>query len=143
MTAKNLKSKGTIDMAMIASVAAFVVVFVNKDSLMPAIAGSLLVALAGVVGYIGFKREAGREAELDEVELAAESFGARSGVAVVILVTFLLLALPPLQNAIAGLVDLEGVPENTPMPVTVAFFAAGLVSAMLLQLTSTFVLTRI
>lgn len=60
-----------------------------------------------------------------------------------ITLTFLVLFLSPLQNALVGLVDLSTKPNDAPVPAAAVLFAGGLVTAMFIQVTSAFVLTRI
>lgn len=142
MTNSTKTSAHVLDLGLIASLAAFSLVLVNADNLAPSLASALLFVLAVAVTFIGVKREAAKEAKLDEVELAGASFGARWGIAVVIFLTFLVTFLPPLQNTIAALVDLRADDGSSPIPAAALLFAAGLVTAMFVQLTSAFVIGK-
>lgn len=70
-------STRVLDIGLIGAIAVFMIVLRNTDKLAPAFTNIVMVILTIAIVIIGVKREAAREATLDEVQLAAVSFGAR------------------------------------------------------------------
>lgn len=129
-------TRSALDIGLVASLALFIAVLVNTSSASSMIATAALIALALLVTLIGIWRETARERALDEVELASESFGARSGISAVVLVTFLATFFAPLQGLIEWAASLfESAPQD-PFPIYVRVFIMGLVCAMLIELTA-------
>ena len=143
MTASINTSSSLLDLGLIAALTMFAVVIVNADSLVPALAGLLLFVLTVAITWIGARREAAKVTRLDEMELAAASFGARWGIAAVIFIALLVTFFAPLQDGIVAIVDVPNVRENPPVPLPAVVFAAGLVTAMLIQLSAAFVIARV
>jgi uncharacterized membrane protein len=80
------------------------------------------------------------ERRMDEVELAAARFGARWGLVIGIALLVILILLPPSQNFLVGFASsLESAEANT-LPGDVQMFLLGIVSAMVAQEASRFVL---
>ena len=96
----------------------------------------LLHALALAVTVIGVIREAKKEEQLDEVELASASFGARWAVVAVTLLAVLMTFVQPLQSAIVHFSILATSGEGAAIPAPAKVFVLGLVTALAIQLTA-------
>jgi hypothetical protein len=136
MTTKPSKATALLDLGPIAAMIAFIAVLINKASIAAPLDTALLLILALAATAIGLKREAQKEARLDEVELAGANFGARWSIAVVTVAALLMLFIAPLQNAITQLSMLMETSNGVSMPVPGKVFVLGMVSAIAIQLTA-------
>jgi hypothetical protein len=118
---------------MIASVVAWFAVLVNKHAFDPPIYSALLFTLMLMATLFGWWREMEKERELDELELAAASFGARWGVGVLAISALLLLFVTPLQDAIVLFAESYEDNEGRPLPAPVGVFIMGFLLAVFLQ----------
>jgi hypothetical protein len=139
--ARMRKRKAAIlDIGLVILMVAVFAVLVNKRAFSPPAYTALLFGLMMAVTVLGWRREARKEKQLDELELASASFGARWGVAVLGTVALLLLFVTPLQDAIVWFDQAYGNNEGRPLPTPVGVFLLGFLFAMFLQLTAKSVL---
>lgn len=136
MTTKLSYSRALLDVGHVAALIAFSAVLINKAAIPAPLDMALLVMLALAVTAIGLKREAQKEARLDEVELAGANFGARWSVAVVIVAVLLMLFVAPLLSAITQLSMLMEQSNGVAMPAPGKVFVLGMVAAVAIQLTA-------
>lgn len=128
------KKTALFDLGLVAFLIALFAVLVNKHALSPPVYMTLLVGLMLTATVIGWWREARKERQLDEVELAAASFGARWSMAAVGAIVLLLLFVPPLHDAIVWFAQAYEANEDRPLPAPVGVFVFGFVLAMFVQL---------
>lgn len=130
------KTSALFDIGLVATMFAFFAVMVNKPAFNPPIHTALLFALLLTATVVGWLREARKERQLDELELASASFGARWSAAVLGVVAVLLLFVTPIQDAIVWFAEAYEANEGRPLPAPVGVFVIGFVFAMMLQLTA-------
>jgi hypothetical protein len=80
------------------------------------------------------------ERRMDEMELAAASFGARWGLVIGVAFVVVVTLLPPIQLLFAQMASSFGRTEGNVMPVEARMFLFGVVSTMVAQEASKFVL---
>ncbi len=128
------------DIGLVALIVALIAVIVNKQAFsQPAYSGLLFGLMLGVTA-LAWWHEALKERQLDELELASASFGARWSAAVLGTVALLLLFVTPLQDAIVWFEQAYRNNEGRPLPAPVGVFVLGFVFAMMLQLSAKSVL---
>ncbi len=134
---KKPTSKTTLfDVGLVLSMIGFLAVLVNKRAFDPPVHTALLFALLLTATVIGWAREARKERQLDELELAAASFGARWSMAAVGTIALLLVFFAPLQDAIVRFAEAYEDNEGRPLPARVGVFVFGFVLAMIVQMTA-------
>lgn len=136
MSHNSWTSRAGLDLGLVATLVALVTVLVNKQAFPPSVYNALLFGLMSAVTALGWWKEARKERQLDELELAGASFGARWGVAVLGMVALLLLFVTPIQDAIVWFDQAYEDNEGRPLPGPVGVFILGFVFAMALQLTA-------
>jgi hypothetical protein len=94
------KVQGVLDITLVASLATFFAVLVNRPSFSSVAYTILLTGLLAGVTLISVKRESRKERLLDEMQLASVSFGSRWALAAIVAVIFLFLFATPLQDAV-------------------------------------------
>lgn len=94
------KAGAVLDIALLSTFAVFVAVLVNKPAFPPVAYFASLFALMIAANAIGIRREARIERQLDELELASVSFGARWAVSAIGIAAMLFLFVTPLQDAV-------------------------------------------
>ncbi|GEM_PF-2782691 len=95
--------------------------------------GLVIVALIGI-GIVNTLREAHKEAQLDEMQLAAASFGARWAVTIPITMMLLLNFFPPIRDTAIAFLEVLAGPSDSPFPPLLRVFVMGMVLAVILQL---------
>ncbi|MEP2989767.1 MAG: hypothetical protein ABJN65_01050 [Parasphingorhabdus sp.] len=143
MATSNRKIGSLLDIGLVASLTAFIVVLVTGNSSANPLTSVLLIALALMVTSIGIWRETSKEQQLDEVQLAGLSFGARWGISVVIFVSLLATFLAPLQNIIEFAASTFEMAEGAAISASVRLFILGLITAMVIELSTKFVAAAI
>lgn len=136
MTRMPRKKTAMFDVGLVASLVAMFAVLVNKHAFSPPVYTALLVGLLLAATALGLWREARKEQQLDELELASASFGARWSPAVLGTVAILLLFVTPLQDAIVWFDQAYEDNEGRPLPAPAGVFLFGFVCAYFLQLTA-------
>lgn len=139
MFTKFSESKPALDIALVASLLAFGTILIGRPDLPSFVTASILIILTILVTAIGIRRE---NTKMDEVELAAASFGSRWSITVVVAFMLLLCFFGPLQQAIDTIFGSAVGTGNGPIPGTVLIFISGLLSAIVVLLGSKAVLTR-
>jgi len=134
MARKSVKVTAVFDIGLVIMFGAMLAVIVNKQAFAPGVHTAVLFAVMLAATVLGWWREARKETQLDELELAGASFGARWSVAVVGFVAVLLLFVSPLQDAIVWFAQAYESNDGRPLPVPVGVFIVGFVLAMMLQL---------
>ena len=140
MLTKLVDAKPAQDIALIASLLAFGAILINRPDLPSIVTTGILIILTALITLIGIRRE---NSDMDEVELAAVSFGSRWSITVVVSFMLLLCFLGPLQDGVDGLFGGAVGAGAGPIPGTVLIFLSGLLTALVLLLGSKFVLSRI
>ena len=135
------KTGSMLDIGLVISLAAFVATLINAAAMPGILATGLLIVFTLAIAVIGIWREAHKEGQLDEVELAGASFGARWGVAAVIIIALLATFVPPLQSGINVMAAAFEASPASPIPASVRLFIAGLVCAMIVQLATKSLIT--
>ena len=135
MKAPSRKSNAMLNLAIGTTFVAWIAVMVNKRAFDPPIHTALLAALMLTAIVLTWLHEARRERQLDELELAGLSFGARWGTAVLGF-TVLLLFLTPLQDAIVQFAEAYEDHKSRPLPAPVGVFTFGFVVAIFIQIAS-------
>ena len=130
------KKTAMLDIGLVVLMVAMFAVIVNKHSFTPGVHTALLFGLMLVATLVGWWREARTETQLDELELAGASFGARWSTAAPALVGVLLLFVTPLQDAIVWFDQAYTDHESRPLPAPVGVFIIGFIASMMLQLTA-------
>jgi len=136
MTRNSAKKTAAFDVGLVILMGAILAVLVSKHSFAAGIYNALLFGLMLAATVLGWWREARKETQLDELELAAASFGARWSVAVLGAVALLLLFVTPVHDAIVSFAQAYEDNEGRPLPAPVGVFIVGFVLAMVLQLTA-------
>lgn len=136
MTRTPRKKTAMFDVGLVASLVAMFAVLVNKQAFPPPVYTALLVGLMLAATVLGLWREARKEGQLDELELASASFGARWSPAVLGTVAILLLFVTPLQDAIVWFDQAYEGNTGRPLPAPAGVFLFGFIFAMALQLTA-------
>lgn len=130
MNAKARKSNAPFALGFVALFAAMFAVMVNKRAFDPPFYTAVLFTLMAAGLVLGWLYEARRERQLDELELAAASFGARWSAGALATTLVLLLFVAPLQDGIVHIADnFEG-----EVPPPVGIFILGFVLAVFIQL---------
>lgn len=122
------------DFGLAALCIAFIVILMSKQSISPLLYTPALFLTLIAICVVNTFREAHKEAKLDEVQLAAASFGARWSVAVPITIMMLMLFLTPLQNATMSFAEALEAAEGSPAPPILRVFVMGMALAVVLQL---------
>ena len=143
MKPKITKAGAIYDIGLIASMIGFVLVLINGQALVPLAYTALLFALLLAAMLFNIKREAHKEQQLDELQLASASFGARWSFAALGLVMLLMLFITPLQSAVAYIANIAEHSNGAPMVSPSKTFLMGLVAAMVIQLTAKSALSAI
>jgi hypothetical protein len=125
---------------MVATFVAMFAVLVNKRAFDPPIYTAVLALLMLTATVLAWWYEARREQQLDELELASRSFGARWSTAVLGFVVLLLLFVTPVQDAIVRFAEAYEDHRTRPLPAPVGVFTFGFVVAMFVQMASKSVL---
>lgn len=136
MLYKITRMSALLDIALVASLVAAIVVMGNREALSSPLYFVLVAGLLVTVTVLGWWREAQRESKLDELELAAASFGARWSIAVVGIVAFLILFITPIQQGIVWFAAAYEANEGRPLPAAVGVFVCGFVLAQVVSLTA-------
>lgn len=136
MSRESTHSTAMLDIGLVASLVAVIAVLVNKHAFSPPVYTALVFGLILATTVIGWWREAWKEKQLDELELASASFGARWSPAVLGTVAILLLFVTPLQDAIVWFDQAYENNEGRPLPAPAGVFLFGFVCAYFLQLTA-------
>ncbi|GAA0277429.1 hypothetical protein GCM10009127_17760 [Alteraurantiacibacter aestuarii] len=134
MASKITKKGAAVDIAFLASMIGFVAVMINQRAFTPGVHSVLLIALVAVALALNISREARKEKQLDELELASASFGARWAVTVLGIVMMLLLFVTPMQSAVAHLANAVENGSGVAMVRPSKTFLMGLCTAMVIQL---------
>lgn len=142
MSDKNKRTGSFLDLALVAGLVGFCITLVSTGTGRGLLVTALLIGMALLITGIGIWREAYRESQLDEVEMAGNSFGARWGICAVILLTLLSVFLTPLQGLITGFAQSFD-PVSSPFPIEVRLFVLGLICALALQLMTKTVVSAI
>lgn len=140
MLTKLADTKPLHDIALVGSLLAFCAILINRPDLPSIVTTGMLLILTALITFIGIRRE---NSAMDEVQLAAVSFGSRWSVTIVVTFMLLLCFLGPLQTGIDTVFGGAVGKGDGPIPGTVLIFISGLLSALVLLLASKFVLTRI
>ena len=143
MTGMSRKRTALLDIGLVLLLVALVAVIANKQAFSQPVHSALLFALMLGVTALAWWREARKEEQLDELELASASFGARWSAAVLGTVALLFLFVTPLQDAIVWFEEAYRNNEGRPLPAPVGVFVLGFVFAMLLQLSARSVLAAV
>lgn len=139
MSGTSRKSRAMLNVGLVMSFVAMFAVLVNKQAFSQPVYSALLFGLMLGVTVLAWWHEALKERQLDELELASASFGARWSAAVLGIVALLLLFVTPLQDAIVWFEQAYN-NEGRPLPAPVGVFVLGFVFAMMLQLSAKSVL---
>ena len=136
MTGMSRKRAALLDIGLVLLLVALVAVIANKQAFSQPVHSALLFGLMLGVTALAWWREARKEEQLDELELASASFGARWSAAVLGTVALLFLFVTPLQDAIVWFEQAYRNNEGRPLPAPVGVFVIGFVFANVLQLTA-------
>jgi len=140
MNSNSPASRVLVDIGLVTLLVALIAVLGNKHSFSQPVHSALLFGLMVGIAALTWLREARKEEQLDELELASASFGARWSAAVLGMVALLLLFVTPLQDAIVWFEQAYRANEGRPLPAPVGVFVLGFVFAMMLQLSAKSVL---
>lgn len=143
MTGMSRKRTALLDIGLVLLLVALVAVIANKQAFSQPVHSALLFGLMLGVTALAWWREARKEEQLDELELASASFGARWSAAVLGTVALLFLFVTPLQDAIVWFEQAYRNNEGRPLPAPVGVFVLGFVFAMMLQLSARSVLAAV
>jgi hypothetical protein len=136
VNAKARTSNAMLNLGIGAAFVAWFAVVVNKRAFDPPIYTALLAALMLTAIVLTWLHEARRERQLDELELAGLSFGARWSTAVLGFTVLLLLFVAPLQDTIVGFAEAYEDHDSRPLPAPVGVFTFGFVVAIFIQMAS-------
>lgn len=143
MKPKSRNSNALLNLAVGATFVAWFAVVLNRRAFDPPMYTALLVILMLTATVLGWWHEARKERQLDELELAGLSFGARWSTAVLGFFVLLLLFVTPLQDAIVQFAEAYEDHDSRPLPAPVGVFTVGFVLAIAIQLTAKSVLGSI
>ena len=143
MTGMSRKRAALLDIGLVLLLVALVAVIANKQAFSQPVHSALLFGLMLGVTALAWWREARKEEQLDELELASASFGARWSAAVLGTVALLFLFVTPLQDAIVWFEQAYRNNEGRPLPAPVGVFVLGFFFAMMLQLSARSVLAAV
>jgi hypothetical protein len=136
MAQKPATKTALLNLGVVTSMIVWLVVVVNKRAFDPPVFTALIIAPMLTATFFGWWSELRRERQLDELELAAASFGARWGVAVLGTMILLFLFVTPVQDAIVLFAESYEDNRGRPLPAPVGVFIFGFLVAMLAQMTA-------
>ena len=140
----NFTKKGAAyDLGLLALCATFIAIIIGRDAFSPTAYMTVLIIVVAAMGVLNTLREAYKESQLDEMQLAAASFGARWAVTIPLTLMLLVLFIPPLQNAVLSFTEALYASSQSPLPPLIRVFIMGAVLAVILQLSGKLLISAI